>query len=458
MLSRREVLAGLAAAALPGGIPVLEAARLRLGRFVADVTPPIGHPLMGGGIAPAAKVSDPLEARGIVLSGPALGDPVVLVSVDWCEIRNDAYQRWRDLLGEAAGTSPDRVLVSSVHVHDAPIADLRAEAILRENDCVGSICDVGFHEEAVRRVAEAVGLALRSAEAVTEVGFGRAQVERVASNRRYLAADGTPTFSRMSATKDIYARSQPEGLIDPWLRTISFWQDDRPLAALSHYATHPMSHYGKGSVSADFIGMARRQRQAETPEALQIYFSGCSGNVVAGKYNDGATENRSELARRMARAMREAWLTTVRQPIAEKVGFRSVPLRLEPRDDPGFRPEELKRRLLTEERPFGQCLAAMGLSWRERADAGATLDVPALDFGIAQWLLLPAESYIEFQLAAEAAGGATPVCVAGYGECAPGYIPTDRHIEEQDSNLSEWSWVARGSEARMREAIDRALS
>ena len=48
-----------------------------------------------------------------------------------------------------------------------------------------------------------------------------------------------------------------------------------------------MSYYGKGGVSADFLGLARKRRQADDPKVFQIYASGCSGNVTAGKYNDG---------------------------------------------------------------------------------------------------------------------------------------------------------------------------
>ncbi len=47
------------------------------------------------------------------------------------------------------------------------------------------------------------------------------------------------------------------GLIDSWLKTLSYWDGDRPLLALSCYATHPMSHDGRGGVSADFVGLAR---------------------------------------------------------------------------------------------------------------------------------------------------------------------------------------------------------
>ena len=73
------------------------------------------------------------------------------------------------------------------------------------------------------------------------------------------------------------------------LRTLSFWDGDTPLAALHYYATHPMSYYGDGRVSADFCGLARQKLQDEDPNVFQVYFNGCAGNVTAGKYNDGRT-------------------------------------------------------------------------------------------------------------------------------------------------------------------------
>lgn len=51
-----------------------------LATFNADVTIPIGHPCMGGGIPPAQRVDDPLFARGLVLWGDC--DPIVVAAVD----------------------------------------------------------------------------------------------------------------------------------------------------------------------------------------------------------------------------------------------------------------------------------------------------------------------------------------------------------------------------------------
>ena len=427
--------------------------RLRVATFTADVTVPLGHGMMGGSWL-SKSIADPLEANGLVLLGADA--PVVFVSVDWCEIRNEAYERWQTVLAAAARTTPDHVLVTTVHQHDAPVADLEAERLLRARHLAGTVCDPGFHERAVQAVAKALREALPSARRFTHIGAGQAKVEKVASNRRYTASDGAVCFDRTSSTRKTEAIAADEGLIDPWLKTLSFWDGDTPLAAVSFYAVHPMSYYGAGEVSADFPGLARRQRQAEMPGVKQIYCSGCSGNVTAGKYNNGARENRPLLAARLHAAMTNAWHSTKRHAI-DRFDFDVVPLRLEPRESPGFSVAELEAKLMPTAKPFQQCLAAMGLSWRRRADAGHRIQVPALDFGPAQLLLLPGESYVEFQLAAQSLRPDSFVCVAGYGEGATGYIPTERHIAEGDPNLGDWCWIARGSEARMLDAIRAAL-
>ena len=180
----------------------------RLATFSADVTVPAGHGMMGGAWV-SKTVADPLEAHGLVLLGSGM-KPVVFVAVDWCEIRNDALARWQQVLAEAAGTEADRVMVCAVHQHDAPVADLAAEWILRKRNAQGSVCDPAFHEVAVQRVGTALRKSLASARPVTHLGLGAAQVERIASNRRYLAPDGSVRFDRTSSTRDPVARDAPK--------------------------------------------------------------------------------------------------------------------------------------------------------------------------------------------------------------------------------------------------------
>jgi hypothetical protein len=453
LLDRRRIL-GLAGTGLLAHLAPAAPPAVRLATFSAEVTVPTGHALMGGGIAPAKNVVDPLFAQGFVLLGA--GEPIVVVTVDWCEIRNDAYFRWREVLAKAAGTTPERVLVSCIHQHDAPVADLTAEKLLRAAGPGASVCDLEFHEKAVRRVARAMTASLGKARRITHVGTGEAEVREVASNRRFLDAKGKVAFGRTSATRDAQARSQPEGTIDPRLKTLSFWDGDTPVAALSVYATHPMSYYGRGGVSADFVGMARRKRQADLPAVAVMYGSGASGNVTAGKYNDGAAANRDRLADRLYKAMGAAWTATRRRPIAD-IEFRSVPYRLEPRADAEFTIKALEVRVKDAKRPFDRCLAAMGLSWRKRVDAGKLLDLPVLDLGVAQLLVLPGEAYVEYQLAAQKMRPDSFVVCLGYGECGTGYVPTEQAVREKDGNLSDWCWVAPGAEKVLTAAIRKGL-
>jgi len=155
--------------------------------------------------------------------------------------------------------------------------------------------------------------------------------------------------------------------------------------------------------------------------------------------------------------MAAAWDRTARFPLTN-IAFRLASVRFEPRVDAGFSVAELESKLSPGIDPFKQCLAAMGLSWRARLQRRPAVEVPCVDFGGVQLLLLPGESYVEFQLAAQQMLSDSHVLVAAYGDGAPGYIPTDRHIAEGDGNLHDWNWVARGAEARLLEGVRHALA
>jgi hypothetical protein len=153
-------------------------------------------------------------------------------------------------------------------------------------------------------------------EPVAEVGWGRAEVHEVASNRRVDVLDGRVHRSRSSSCQDPAVRALPVGTIDPWLRTVAFYSSmGRKLAALHFYASHPMSYYGDGVVTADFVGLARKQRQADEPTSMHIFFNGCAGNVAAGKYNDGSLEARPELQSKIYKAIVASEAALLRQPL-----------------------------------------------------------------------------------------------------------------------------------------------
>lgn len=426
----------------------------RLSTFSADVTIPLGHRCMGVLPTKAARIVDPLYAHGFVLQGG--GRPLVLVAVDWCEIRNDSYDRWREVLAHAAGTSRERVLVSSLHQHDAPVVDAGAEKLLSRVGLGGELFDVAFHEKALDRVAASLRDGMRRPRRITHVGLGQATVKKIASNRRVVHPDGRVSFSRGSSSGgDPFLRDAPVGTIDPWLKTISFWDGRAAVLAVHAYATHPMSYYGRGGVSADFVGMARDRRQRDDPGILQIYVSGCSGDVTAGKYNDGSPENRPVLAGRLYEAMKLAWKDTRRVPLGS-VSLRVTAFELDFQQGETFTKTALKKTLESNAaRVTDRILAAMGLSSRQRLDEGRKIEMPCVDFGPAQIVLFPGETFVGYQLMAQRMRPDSFVLCIGYGECWPGYVPTRAAFE--DGFEPSWRWVASGAEMRMRRALERVL-
>ena len=232
---------------------------LAIATFNVDATPPVGSPLCIGTRIPMVDATDPLSARGIVLL-PAGQQPIVLCAVDWVGIANEGNIAWRDALAKAANTTPSRVSVHALHQHDAPYCGFTTEDILQEHDLGGAAFDPEFARTVIRRAADAVAKAAANPIPVTHVATGEAIVERIASNRRIMGDDGKVAAVRYTATKKPELQAAPVGTIDPFLKSVSFWANNTPLAVLTYYATHPQSHYGNGHVTPDFVGLAMTRR------------------------------------------------------------------------------------------------------------------------------------------------------------------------------------------------------
>jgi len=364
-----------------------------------------------------------LRCRGIVLLGK--DKPVVLCAVDWIGIGNEGQDAFRDALAGAADTTPDRVAVHVLHQHDAPNCDFSAERILREL----GVQNLGrfegtFQRQVIRRAADAVTASLASAQTATHYGWGVGEVQKVASNRRILGADGKVAATRWTATVDPALRAEPEGIIDPQVCLLSFWNNDQPIAALSYYACHPQSYYRMGIPSPDFPGIARFIRGQAVPEALHVHFNGAGGNIGAGKYNDGAKPNRMVLATRLADGMKRAWDATKKYSLAvDDLGWQTVPVNLPVADylNEAKLIESIKAESSEELDAPG---AARKLAWLQRCQAGHPIDIGCLRVGKVRVLHMPGELFVEYQLAAKAMRPDLHVTMAAYGDLGPGYFGT----------------------------------
>jgi len=430
-----------------------ESPTLKVAVFDVDATPPLGSAMAYDPVKRLDEMT--LRCRGIVIIGAE--KPIVLCAVDWIGIANEGHDAFRDALAQAAGTTPERVAVHTLHQHDAPGCDFTAERILREMGLMTYGRFEGtFHRQVIARTAAALRVAITTAQPITHYGWGQADVKEVASNRRIKGPDGKVRATRYTATRDPALRAEPEGVIDPQVTLLSFWNEDQPVAVLSYYACHPQSYYRTGVPSPDFPGLARFIRGQAVPSALHVHFNGAGGNIGAGKYNDGSFENRMTLAQRLADGMKQALLATEKTPLLPAdIGWQAVSVRLPVA--PHLNEDELVAAIKTEP-PAGYIPKADQLAWLKRSESGHAIDVTCLRIGKARVLHLPGELFVEYQLAAKSLRPDLHVSLAAYGDYGPGYIGTAAAYPEGGYETSaRASNVAPEVEAILMNAVKKLL-
>lgn len=392
---------------------------LRAGVFDVDASPPIGSPLA---YDPTKGIQTPLSCRGIIIAGA--GKPIVMVAVDWIGISNSGQTVFKEAIANAVGTDSNRVAIHTLHQHDAPRCDFDAESLMAENEISGAGFDPAFARSVAKNAAAAAKRALSNAPSVTHLGTGKGIIEKVASNRRILGPDGKILHTRFTATRNEVVRAFPAGTIDPELKMITFWNGEEAIAALTYYATHPQSYYRTGLANPDFPGLARNAREAATG-IPHIHFNGAGGNIGAGKWNDGAKENRQVLADRVAAGMKKALEMTEKTTItAEDVKWGVEPVLLPVGDH--LVASELDAKIRNKvETPGARFGAAKGLVWLRRCEAEDTIPITCLTLKDARILHMPGELFVEYQLNSQKLRKDLFIAMAAYGEYAPGYIGTE---------------------------------
>ena len=418
--------------------------------FDIDATPPVGSLLAYDPMVNTWDLS--LRARGVVITGSGL--PIILCSIDWIGISGESQDAFKLALAEAVGTSPERVAIHTVHQHDAPRSDLGAERILKEAGVNPHAFDGEFTRAFIIKLANAVLISVKNPVPVTHVGYGEAPVYKVASNRRIPGPDGKIRATRYTSCKDSALRAEPEGLIDPKVSLVSFWDNDNPIAVLSYYACHPQSYYRTGIANPDFPGIARFYRQLAVPQALHIHFNGAGGNIGAGKYNDGSKENRGILAERLADGMRRAWESTKKT----KISADDVFWRVEPVSLPPAKHVEMLANTSSPKDSVFMLKNASDLIWFQRCREGIKIDIGCLYISNIRVLHLPGELCVEYQLFAKAFRNDLLVAMAAYGDYGMGYICTAEAYKQGGYEAGTASSVSPDVEKVLHDAIRKLLS
>jgi len=418
--TRRFLLASMLALATLCAAHAEPAAELRVATFQCDVTPPIGHWLYA---RPLKTVEHPLLAKGVILEQDARR--YVLCAIDWCVLSGGAHTRMRQTMADAAGTDLANTAIQCVHVHTAPIIDSDAKGLLTGLDDPPAYYDPAFLDRVTGSLSGAVAKAAEEMVPCDRIGTSQAKVDRVASNRR-IKVDGKVRWRGSSGGRNPALAKLPEGTIDPAVKTITFARGDKPIARLHYYATHPQSFYRDARASYDFTGMAREKLEEEEG-VFQVYFTGCSGDVAAGKYNDGTPEARQGLYERMLDGMRAAAAATEYRPV-EPLVWRTADLVLPPKNVPGYNAEKFRKDLHNPKTGAARRIwAARRVAFYEREKPIA---ISSLQMGDVYIVHLPGEPMLEFQLFAQKQRPEAFVAVAGYGDGSTSYICTDQSFKE----------------------------
>lgn len=424
--------------------------QLRVAAFRCEITPRQGEPLIWD--VPLTKVESALRAKGAVLQSGR--QRYVLCAFDWCEIGNESELAFRKVIAKAARTKVSNVALHCVHQHSAPYADRGAHKLLDAAPSPPLHLSDRFLNEVSKRLTDAVRSSLTRLQPFDQIGTGEANVQRVASTRRLHGDEGRILVRYSTSGKDPKLADAPEGFVDPFLKTITLAYQGKPLVRLHYYATHPQTFCCDGRASSDFVGQSREALE-QSEQVPQIYFTGCSGDVTVGKYNDGTPRAQTELAERLLAAMQSAIASTRWAP-AGTVQWRTTPLMLPLRTNVDSMVAACRSRIENTNGSPGSRVyeGAMRMSFAKRIRR--PLDLSSVQIGNMHILHLPGEPMLEFQMFAQRSRPESFVAVAGYCDCGPGYICTDQALTEGGYEPGA-SNVGAGSEARLKEAIRHLL-
>ncbi len=407
---------------------------MKLTSFQIEVTGLVGAPLCGGLLPISNGIRDPQWARGIILEENKIR--TVFCAVDYCEIGGRFYREWKKLIARAAKTNEDHVMLHSVHQHQAPFLrdDDYAEKIdSRRPFAYGfTFKERGWWKRVSRLMKKGIRDSLSRFEAVDKIGLGKTIIQKMASNRRILDKKGKVRATRWSICRDKKLQQEPEGLIDPELQSVTFWdRKQKLLGALSFYATHPQSSIGLQMYSSEMVGEMHLILQKKYPGTPFVYFSGCQGQITLGKYSTLNTEKNyrifgSRLAQGILKSIKSS---SLQKEQASDIRVKSLLI-------------DFPYKLLGSLKNWKKKVIDPKVDSFERysllAMRGAQINRKQLiqqriflyKIGSAQILSLPGEPFIEYQLYGKKVAGKQFVAFAGLGDCTPGYIPTKKAYQE----------------------------
>lgn len=427
--------------------------KFQLRQFKADITPTKAINISGW-FESAIATESPIEIRGIIISE---GDSHhIVAAIDYCYMVGRSQSRFEAALAQAAGIPPAQVVLQSNHVHDAPMHAEEAHLIIEEFAPGSGLYNEDYFLTAVSASQDAIKQALaRPGHSLTSISFNEHRVEQFAATRRCIDENNRAHIRWAKGIADgTWLKNYPEGRIDPMLSQITFFTaGDNPLACLNFYACHPQVSNGRLTWSSDTVGVARDLFEQTHPEVFPIYFTGCAGDVTAGKYTtDAKLRDRLVFGTRLFDAMHGAFKAACAEPL-ETISWvnrvTDVPLSNIP-EDKSFFENSLKDPKLRLGRKY---LAALKLHRLRQNIQTYPFRATLLRLNSAAALFLPSELIVDYQLYAKDLFKA-PLAVAAYGNTFLNYVAIDASFAQGGYETKpEWTEVAPGIEGAIKHSI-----
>ncbi|MDD5597160.1 MAG: hypothetical protein PHV82_04405 [Victivallaceae bacterium] len=425
---------------------------MKIGNFIIDVTPPAGNAIAFG---INEKTEIPIFIRGLIIDDGKTR--IVLAACDFINILGKAYGQMRKVIANAAGTGVRNVFLHSLHQHDSVRIALELNEVYRQ--CTGrELTPLDYYNKMNDELKQAVSQAVENLRTVKNLATAERRISGLASNRRLVGADGKVYAMRFAMCTDPKLQNEPTGLIDPLLRSIGFiGPDNKPLAIMHFYASHPQTAYLRNRCSSDVPGFALDYAAKHCgDDAFQIYFTGCGGNVTFGKYYQGEASLK-RFGERLGRELVENCNhLELKRPgkITVKHALFELPLKAEMNE------KDLLDQLSKTEKANEKINLIRRLVISRNWEKWKKVSISRISIGEdVNIMSLPDEAVVEYQLYAQSLIPEKFLACAAYADTADGsYIPTAAMYNEGGYEPGGSTMTTAEVEPRMRAAIDQVLT
>jgi len=395
---------------------------LLVGYAEINYTPRIGLDMQGnyrGDDYGSRGIHDSLYAKAIVAAGKD-GKKTAVMSVDICNIREDAAAYMRAYIADASDIKAENILIHATHTHSGPVSHL----------------DAPDAKDYLTKAANAVLIANTRLKS-TKLAVGRTTEDRVSHNRRLKAKDGT--------THMVWETFEPGyivealGGVDPEMITVSLEQDGEVVGSLINFGCHPTTLTGNNWLySADYPGyIAESVQKVKGKDFGSMFINGACGNITQVNHVTGFIDTYQE-CQRIGYILGVAALEAMNnaQPLSSnntvEVTREMVPLKKMTITDQQYKwAKEVMERVEREGMPP---LQADGIpdelyakKWIEMyavQNEYDSLEVQVVQIGDLTIVGLPGEIFNEFGLYIKEHSPFENTIVVGLANASAGYFPT----------------------------------